>query len=114
MTPGPTQGFKLQAPATADAGGTTSTTTSYGATTPGATVIGSTGNVAAKPTTYSLLLTGSAADIARARALLATIDTRPAQINYEAKVTEINLNNVKNFGLTYDFFRGHHSHRRVD
>ncbi len=105
VTPAPTQGFNLQAPVTADAGGTTSTTTSYGAAAaaPGASVTATVGNVAVKPTTHALLLTGSAGDIVRARQLLATVDLRPAQINYEAKVTEINLNNVKNFGLTYDF-----------
>ena len=103
VTPGPTQGFTLQAPVTADAGGTTSSTTSYGAATAGATTTTTAGNPPAHPTTPSLLLTGGAADIARARQILATVDVRPAQINYEAKVTEINLNNVKNFGLTYDF-----------
>lgn len=104
VTPGPSQGFNLQAPSTADAGGTTSTTASYGTAAPaGATGAASTGNVATKPTTHSLLLTGMDADVTRARQLLATIDVRPAQINYEAKVTEINLNSLKNLGLTYDF-----------
>ena len=103
VTPGPTQGFNLQAPVTADAGGTTSSTTSYGAATAGATTTTTGGNPPAHPTTPSLLLTGGTADIARARQILATVDVRPAQINYEAKVTEINLNNVKDFGLTYDF-----------
>lgn len=103
VTPAPTQGFNLHAPITADATGTTSTTTSYGAAAPGGSVTATVGNVALKPTTYSLLLTGSEGDIARARQLLATVDLRPAQINYEAKVTEINLNHAKNIGLSYDF-----------
>lgn len=104
VTPGPSQGFRLQAPTTADAGGTTSTTASYGTSAPaGATGSTSTGSVATKPTTNSLLLTGTDADVARARQLLATVDVRPAQINYEAKVTEINLNSLRNLGLTYDF-----------
>ncbi|MDQ2688101.1 MAG: type II and III secretion system protein, partial [Armatimonadota bacterium] len=60
-------------------------------------------SVPIKPTTNSLLLTGSDADVARARQILASVDVRPAQINYEAKVTEINLNSLKNLGLTYDF-----------
>jgi len=103
VTPAPTQGFNLQAPITADAGGTVSTTTSYGSVAPGGAVTATVGNVAVKPTTHALLLSGSAGDIARAQQLLATIDLRPAQINYEAKVTEINLNNIKNIGLTYNF-----------
>lgn len=108
VTPGPTQGFRLQAPTTADATGTTSTTTSYGgATGSGAAVTATTGNVPVKSTTASLLLTGTDADVARARQILATVDTRPAQINYEAKVTEVNLNSAKNLGLTYDFTGAH-------
>lgn len=103
VTPAPVQGFNLQAPATADAGGVTSTTTSYGAAAPGAVVTATTTNVPVKPTTHALLLTGATGDIARAQQILATVDLRPAQINYEARVTEINLNNVKNIGLTYDF-----------
>ncbi len=103
VTPAPTQGFNLHAPITAESTGTTSTTTSYGAVPAGGAVTSTVGSVALKPTTSSLLLTGSAGDIARARQLLATVDLRPAQINYEAKVTEINLNNVKRIGLTYDF-----------
>jgi type II secretory pathway component GspD/PulD (secretin) len=104
VTPGPSQGFHLQAPSTADAGGATSTTASYGTTAPaGATGAASTGSVATKTTTNSLLLTGTDADVTRARQLLATVDVRPAQINYEAKVTEINLNSLKNLGLKFDF-----------
>ncbi len=105
VTPAPTQGFSLQAPVSADAGGIVSTTTSYGApgAGSGAAVTATVGNVPIKATTHALLLTGSAGDIARAQQLLATVDLRPAQINYEAKVTEINLNHVKNIGLTYDF-----------
>ena len=103
VTPAPSQGFNLQAPVSADAGGIVSTTTSYGAVAAGGAVTSTVGNVAVKATTHALLLTGSAGDIARARQLLATVDLRPAQINYEAKVTEIDLNHVKNLGLTYDF-----------
>ncbi len=103
ITPGPSQGIIPAAPTTADAGGATSTTAAYGTAAPGATVTATVGNVATKPTTHSLLLTGSDTDIARARQLLATVDTRPAQIKYEAKVTEVNLNSLKNLGLKYDF-----------
>lgn len=107
VTPGPIQGFNLTAPSTADAGGATSTTTSYGSasagSSAGATVTSVTGNLPTKPTTTSLLLTGSVTDIAKAQQLLAQVDVRPVQLNYEAKVTEINLNNAKQFGLKYDF-----------
>ena len=40
------------------------------------------------------------------------VDVRPAQINYEAKVTEINLNYAKNLGLNYDFSGATTTHRR--
>lgn len=107
VTPAPAQGFDLHAPVTADAGGTVATTTSYGAlpaaAASGGAVTSTIGNVPIKATTRALLLTGNEGDLARARQLLATIDLRPAQINYEAKVTEINLNNINRFGLTYDF-----------
>lgn len=104
ITPGPTQGFNLQAPSTADAGGVTSTTTSYGASPAvGGTVTSVTGNLPIKATTTSLLLTGSVTDIAKAQQVLSQVDVRPVQLNYEAKVTEINLNHVKQFGLKYDF-----------
>lgn len=102
ITPGPTQRAAPQAPATADAGGTTATTTAYGAAA-GGTTTSVTGNLPTKATTSSLLLTGSEADLARARQILTTVDVRPAQINFEAKITEVNLNAQKNLGLAYSF-----------
>ena len=60
-----------------------------GATTAGATVTAVTASLPTKPTTTSLLLSGTDTDIARARQILATVDLRPAQINFEAKVTEL-------------------------
>ena len=102
VTPGPTQRQAPSAPTTADAGGVTATTTSYGAPAGGATTA-ITGNAPTKPTTPSLLLTGSEADLARAKQILTTVDTRPAQIRYEAKITEVNLNAQKNLGLAYSF-----------
>ena len=39
----------------------------------------------------------------RARQVLTTVDVRPAQINFEAKITEVNLNAQKNLGLAYSF-----------
>ncbi len=102
ITPGPTQRAAPAAPSTADAGGTTATSTSYGAAA-GGTTTSITGNLPTKPTTSSLLLTGSETDLARARQVLATVDVRPAQINFEAKITEVNLNAQKNLGLAYSF-----------
>ena len=101
ITPGPVQHIYAPAPTTADAGGVTATTTSIGSG--GGTVTSVTGNLPVKPTTTSLLLTGSDADLARALQVLATVDLRPAQINFEAKITEINLNKTDHLGLTYDF-----------
>ena len=66
-----------------------------------------------KPTTTALLLTGSAADIVRARQVLATVDVRPLQINYEAKVIETSVNNDDQHGLLYNFGGAQHNHRRA-
>ncbi len=101
ITPGPVQRTYAPAPITADAGGVTAMTSSTGSG--GGTVTSVTGNLPVKPTTTSLLLTGSDADLARALQVLATVDLRPAQINFEAKITEINLNKTDHLGLTYDF-----------
>ncbi|MEO7717954.1 MAG: hypothetical protein ABIY70_17270, partial [Capsulimonas sp.] len=59
--------------------------------------------VAVKATTHALLLTGSDSDIARAKTLIAQVDTQPKQITYEAKITEVQLTNEKDFGLGWDF-----------
>ena len=105
ITPAPTQRTAPVAPSTADAGGVTATTTSYGASgaPAGGTTTAVTGTLPTKPTTSALLLTGSESDIARARQVLATVDVRPMQINYEAKIAEVNLNAQKSFGLGYSF-----------
>lgn len=102
ITPGPTQRTAPVAPATADASGTTATTTSYGAAA-GGTTTSVTANLPIKATTSSLLLTGSDADLTRAQRVLTTVDVRPAQINFEAKITEVDLNAQKNLGLAYSF-----------
>ncbi len=110
-TPAPVMGIIPPAPATADSSGVTATTTSYGAaaTAAGGTTTAVTGNLPVKATTTALLLTGSAADIARARQVLATVDIRPAQINYEAKIIETSMANADELGLTYDFSGAHTS-----
>ncbi len=104
VTPGASQRAAPVAPSTADAGGVTSTTTSYGAIPGGApTVVSETGNLPLKATTDTLLLSGTAADILRAQQILAQVDTRPAQINFEAKITDLDTTLARNLGLTYNF-----------
>ena len=104
VTPGPVQRTYASAPTSADAGVST-TSTSYGAA--AAPAGGSTTSVTAslpvKPTTTSLLLTGSDADLARALQVLGTVDLRPAQLNYEARIVETSINNDDQLGLTYNF-----------
>jgi type IV pilus assembly protein PilQ len=115
VTPAPTAGFHLSAPSTADSSASSSTS-SYGAPPNGSSQGGaststssngssttSTSVVAVKPNVDALLLTGSDADIKRAIGILGEVDYKPAQINYEAKITEINLNATKNLGLNWDF-----------
>ncbi|BDI33002.1 hypothetical protein CCAX7_50530 [Capsulimonas corticalis] len=119
VTPGPSRNFTLTAPNTADAS-SSSTSTSVGAPPPaaggaggpastasstdgaGGTTTTTKSTVSVKPTTHALLLTGSDNDIARAKSILATVDTRPKQITYEAKITEVNLSGVQNIGLNWD------------
>jgi len=109
-TPAPVMGAIPAAPTTADSGGVTATTTSYGAVGgTGGTTTSVTGNLPVKPTTAALLLTGSALDISRALQVLATVDVRPVQINYEAKVIETSMTNANELGLTYDFSGAHTS-----
>ncbi len=104
VTPGPVQRTYAPAPTSADAGITT-TSTSYGAA--AAPAGGSTTSVTAslpvKPTTTSLLLTGSDTDLARAIQVLGTVDLRPAQLNYEARIIETSVSNDDQLGLTYNF-----------
>jgi general secretion pathway protein D len=50
-----------------------------------------------------LLLTGTAADIGKARDILAKVDVKPAQLLYETKVTEISDDNKNNIGLNWNF-----------
>ena len=108
-TPAPVMGVIPPAPTTADSSGVTATTTSYGAAGTGGTTTAVTGNLPVKATTTALLLTGSAGDITRARQVLATVDIRPAQINYEAKIIETSMTNADELGLTYDFSGAHTS-----
>jgi type II secretory pathway component GspD/PulD (secretin) len=101
---GPAPGFSLMAPTTADAGGVTSTTTDYSSSASSSSAPASTTTVSTVGGAgYTLILTGTDADIKRALDLLAEVDVQPAQISYDAKVTEINLNNQHNLGLNWSF-----------
>lgn len=105
ITPGPTEDFSLKAPTTADAGGSSSSTAAYGAA-PAATATVTPGlsqNLPTRPNTTSLLLTGNQEDVARALTILREIDVQPKQIDYEAKITEIDLNDASNLGVKWDF-----------
>jgi type II secretory pathway component GspD/PulD (secretin) len=104
VTPGPSTAFNLKAPTTADSSGTTSTTATYGSAGASGAAASAPGAVqTTKSTTYSLLLTGPDADVERALGILGQVDVRPAQINYEAKITEINRDVEKNIGVNWDF-----------
>ncbi|MBC7807670.1 MAG: type II secretion system protein GspD, partial [Akkermansiaceae bacterium] len=55
------------------------------------------------PTT--LVLTGSPSAIAKARQILEQIDIRTPQISYEARVVDVNREDLQQLGLRYDFTR---------
>ncbi len=103
VTPGPGQGFRATAPSAASSAASSSASAASDSGSSGA-ASGATGASQTSLTGPSMiLLTGTAADIARARQILAQIDVKPAQILYEAKVTELDLNDVKDLGLNWDF-----------
>lgn len=56
----------------------------------------------------TLVLTGAPEDIARAKQVIAQLDIRVPQIRFEAKVMDINNDDLTQLGLTYDV------NRRVD
>ena len=56
-------------------------------------------------TPNTLVLTGSPEDIAKARAILERIDVRTPQISYEARVVDVNRQDLQTLGLRYDFSR---------
>jgi len=116
VTPAPTSGFSLKAPITADSGSGSSSTTVGPATSSGgggtSTQTASNGSSTSSTTTSTvdikanvsaLLLTGSDTDTKRALDILGQVDVRPAQITYEAKITEINMNSDKTLGVNWDF-----------
>lgn len=67
---------------------------------PGAT---QTGGALNSPTT--LVLTGTPEAIAKARQILDQIDVRTPQISYEARVVDVNREDLQQLGLRYDFTR---------
>ena len=50
-----------------------------------------------------ILLTGSPDDVSRAQKILSEIDVRPVQIQFDTKVSEIDINKVNNLGLNWNF-----------
>lgn len=128
VQPGPTQAFQPstlggsasfsassspaggQAPGAGSPGSATPTTAGGAGTNTGGAGAqsgagGVTGSLPPSQTPTTLLLTGTAPDIARARELLTQLDVRPSQIVYEAKVVDIANEDIKRFGLSYDFSR---------
>ncbi|MBC8140849.1 MAG: type II secretion system protein GspD [Armatimonadetes bacterium] len=79
-----------------------------GATAPG-TATGGPANTAqgsgVANTPNTLVLTGSPADIAKAREILERIDVRTPQIAYEARVVDVNREDLQQLGIRYDFSR---------
>ncbi len=67
---------------------------------PGATQAGGALNT---PTT--LVLTGTPAAIVKARMILEQVDIRTPQISYEARVVDVNREDLQQLGLRYDFTR---------
>lgn len=61
------------------------------------------GAVASGSAPTMLLLTGTPADIVRAREVLEQIDVRAPQMVFEARVLDINNQDLSKIGLTYDF-----------
>lgn len=79
-----------------------------GATAPGAATGGpanTTQGAGVANTPNTLVLTGTPNDIAKARAILDRIDVRTPQIAYEARVVDVNREDLQQLGLRYDFSR---------
>ena len=64
------------------------------------------GAVASGNAPSTLLLSGSPADIGRAKEVLTQIDVRVPQISFEARVVDIGSTDFSRIGLTYDFSSG--------
>jgi type II secretory pathway component GspD/PulD (secretin) len=112
---GPSQGFVSgssgasaaysAAPATGAAGG------AAGGATAGASVGGAGGGGTANPVgaqasgnlPNTILLSGATADIVRAREILTQVDVRVPQLQFEARVMDINRDDSRQLGIRYNF-----------
>ena len=106
VTPGPGAGFRATAPSAAASAASSSASASSDSSGSSSGSSGGSGTGASQSSIIGpsmILLTGSAADIAHARQILAQVDIKPAQILYEAKVTELDINDVRDLGLNWDF-----------
>ena len=116
--PGPTPGFVSNASggsatfsssssAPAGGGGASGGTGGGGGGTAGTPSAGGTADTstAGNKGPRVLLLTGSTADVARAREVLTQVDVKVPQIYFEAKVMDVNREDLQKLGLRYDFTR---------
>jgi type II secretory pathway component GspD/PulD (secretin) len=105
VTLGPSQGFSpsISSTSSTSGGGGSSTSSSSPSPSGGSSPSSSSGSTAGVPGPDMILLRGSQADIDGASAILAKTDVRPAMINYETKVSEVDLTNEKKLGLNWDF-----------
>lgn len=76
------------------------------ATSGGAGTANPAGAVASGSAPTTLLLTGAAEDLARARQTLDQVDVRAPQMQFEARVVDINNVDLSKIGLSYDFNNG--------
>jgi type II secretory pathway component GspD/PulD (secretin) len=103
VTPGPRQGFTAKAP-TASASAGSSGASAEGTSGSGGSASGATGASQSNSTGPNLLLlTGTPTDVAKAQTILAEVDVEPAQIEFDTKVTEIDVNKVNNLGINWNF-----------
>ncbi len=103
ITPGPGLGFQTSAPSasSASASSSASPVSSGGG---GGAAPSATGSSSASSTGSStLLLTGTQPTSRRPWISLAKIDTKPVQLMFETKVTEINDQDEKDIGLNWNF-----------
>ncbi|MES2461948.1 MAG: secretin N-terminal domain-containing protein [Armatimonadota bacterium] len=108
VTPGPTQGFQSTSTGqsltyTAAPIVTPGGLVSAGGTAPGAAATGGPANTSVTVTnrTLSLLLTGAPEELARAQDILGKIDVRSPQLIFEAKVVDINQEDLLSLGIQY-------------
>lgn len=108
VTPGPTQGFQTTTTGqsltyTATPILTAGGTVLAGSGVPGGAATGGPANTSVTVTnkTLSLLLTAVPEELARAQDILGKVDVRSAQLIYEAKIVDINQEDLLNLGILY-------------